>query len=165
MIANPLVQFVLAWVDDDGGEAVHTLARLSVRLNGRPIWPADGEPDVAVEIYVDDLLSHLTEFWKPLMLRQTFPVAGAPNRPSQIRAVAEQRWAELPPAIVEQEEENLTAFEQAHDLSRAFAGVYDLPFFYMFRAADVMVLETPWGEWTAGFAAVAVALAAAEPSI
>jgi hypothetical protein len=157
---NRPVQFILNWVDTEDGEAVQTMARLSVLLDGRPIWPADGDPDVALEIYVDDLLSHLTEFWKPLMLRQTYPVQGAPNRPSRLRAVAEERWTELPPTIVEREEERVTAFEQAHDLSQAFAGMFGLPPLYLFRAADVMLIDTPWGYWRVQFEAAAGALAA-----
>jgi hypothetical protein len=156
-VSDP-IQFVLRWVDTEGGQRVHTVAMFSVLVDGKPAWPALGESEVTLEIYVDDLLSHLAEFWKPLMLRQTYPVGEPPDRPSKLRAVAARRWIELPPEIVEKEDERVNAFEEAHDLSRAFSGLFDLPSLFLFRAADLMLVDTPWRYWEVEFAAVERAL-------
>lgn len=100
---------------------------LSIGIDESVVWPVLGEATTGLEIQVDDLLAHLTEFWKPLMLRQVFPVAVSPNRPSDLRREAENRWLEEPAADAEVEDEAVSNFEEAHDLSKAFAGVYDLP--------------------------------------
>lgn len=159
MSGNPPIRFILRWVDTEDGEPVHTVARFNVLIDGRPIWPVPGEPEAALEIYVDDLLSHLTEFWKPLMLRQTYPVGRALDRPSRLRAVAEERWIELPSEIVEREDERVAAFEDAHDLSRAFSGLFGLPSLFLFRTADRMLIDTPWKCWDVQFVAAERALA------
>ena len=158
MTENLPLQFILRWVDSHCGERVQTVAMLSVLVDGRPVWPALGEPDVALEIFVDDLLSHLTEFWKPLMLRQTYPVGEAPDRPSRLRAVVEERWTKLPPEIVDKEDERVNAFEQAHDLSRAFSGQFGLPSLFLLRAAELMLIDTPWKCWHVSFVAAERAL-------
>ena len=152
------IQFILNWIDNEGDAPVCSIGKLSVSLGGRPVWPAPGEPDVTLEIYADDLLSHLAEFWKPLMLRQTYPLRVVPDRPSKLRALAEQRWAELPAAVVEKEEERVTAFEQAHDLSRSFSGLFGLPPLYLFRTADEMLVDTFWGQWSVPYEAARSAL-------
>lgn len=143
MSEKPPIEFVLRWINSVEGEPVQTVAEFNVLLDGRAVWPVIGEPGLFLEIYVDDLLSYLTEFWKPLMLRQTYPVRDAPDRPSKLRTIAERRWAELPPSTVEREDENVTAFEQAHDLSRAFSGLFGLPSLYFFRAGDLMLVDAP----------------------
>ncbi len=155
--ASPL-QLHLTWTDVEGDVRLQTLAKFRVVVDGRPFWPAAGESDVALEIFVDDLLSHLTEFWKPLLLRQTYPVKTTPDRPSQLRRLAEQRWAELPPAIVDKEDERVSAFEDAHDLSRAFGGLYGVPSIYLFRSADKMLVDTVSGCCAVDFEAAHAAL-------
>lgn len=64
-----------------------TTQRLALFVDGAPIWPVRGL-DTSLEIQIDDLLSHLTEFWKPLMQRQTYPLDLNPVRPSTLLAVA-----------------------------------------------------------------------------
>lgn len=142
MTETPPLQFSLSWVDAEGDVPLRTVAEFSVSVNGRAVWPALGEREVKLQIYVDDLLSHLTEFWKPLLLRQTYPVRNAPDRPSRLRSVAEQRWAELPPAIAEREDERVSAFEEAHDLARAFSGLFGLPPLFLFRSTDKMIIDS-----------------------
>lgn len=146
MTAPPIL-FRLDWCDDVDGQAAVTVARVRLLVAGRAIWPSDNEPDVALEVFADDLLSHLTRFWKPLMLRQTYPLPlkHLPERPSWLRAFAQRQWADLPEDEVEQEDERVTAFEKAHDLSRAFGGFYDLPHLFFMRDRNNMLVETPWG--------------------
>jgi hypothetical protein len=141
VIEVPL-KFLLAWADDD---ARTTTAHLVVRIGQRTIWPVDRAEEVSLEIQVDDLLSHLIEFWKPLNLRQTYPIATQPDRPSLLRAEAEKRWGSEPEETVEREEALVTAFEEAHDLSHSFAGMFDLPPLWLVRQGDRMLVDTRSG--------------------
>jgi len=93
------------------------------------------------------------------MLRQTYPVGETLDRPSRFRTVAEERWTEMPPEIVEREDETINAFEAAHDLSRAFSGLFGLPSLFLFRTAERMLIDTPWKCWDMPFVEVEHALA------
>lgn len=130
-----------------------TTADFTIHIDGRPIWPVDGAP-VALNIQVDDLLSYLTEFWKPLTLRQTYPIAVAPERPSLLRAEAERRWGGQPAEVAEREDERVCAFEEAHDLSRCFAGVYGLPPLWLLRSGEHMIVDWGGGQGTVPFVTV-----------
>jgi len=141
MSAERLI-FKLNWLASVGRNERVTTSDLSILVDGEPIWPAQGEADVSLEIQADDLLAYLTEFWKPLMLRQTYPISVFPERPSLLRAEAEKRWAAEPSRLVEYEDERVTAFEEAHDLSQCFAGLFGLPQLWLLRSSDQLIVET-----------------------
>lgn len=138
-----------------------TTCTLTISIDDVAVWPVRGEDAARFEIQIDDLLAHLTDFWKPLILRQVYPVAVNPIRPSDLRREAERRWAELPPAIVEVEEDAISRFEEAHDLARAFAGLYGLPPFWVLRSGDHFILEASGAMWRLPFAHVCAALTSA----
>jgi len=119
-----------------------TTCTLAIHLDDVALWPVRGEDDARLEIQIDDLLAHLTDFWKPLMLRQVYPIDVRPWRPSDLRREAERRWAELPTATVDAEEDAVSRFEECHDLARAFAGIYGLPPLWILRSGDQFILET-----------------------
>ena len=85
------------------------------------------------------------------MLRQTFPIQIEPQRPSLLRSEAAKRWAEQSTAIIEREEELVAAFEEAHDLSHAFSGFFGLPALWLFRAGEVVLVETAKSTWRIPF--------------
>lgn len=122
-----------------------TTQRLALLVDGAPVWPVRGL-DTSLEIQIDDLLSHLTEFWKPLMLRQTYPLDLNPARPSTLLAVAKDSWAEKPAPDVEWEDEQVDFFRDCHDLSKCFGGYFDLPPLWIFRSGDEMLIDTGEGE-------------------
>lgn len=62
-----------------------TTCTLVIHIDGVAVWPVRCEEDARIEIQIDDLLAHLTEFWKPLMLRQVYPIDVSPLRPSDLR--------------------------------------------------------------------------------
>jgi hypothetical protein len=140
MIAERL-SFALEWIDEVAGEPVRTMARFAVEADGETIWPARGAAPCGLEIYVDDLLSHLTEFWQPLVLRQNYPLPLALDRPSQLRPEAEKAWGGLPEEQVEQQEDKVAAFEQAHNLALSFGGQFDLPRLWLFRQGRHFLIE------------------------
>jgi IrrE N-terminal-like domain len=141
MIAEHL-NFALLWIDEVAGESVKTLAKFSIEAEGEAIWPARGASAIGLEIYVDDLLSHLAEFWQPLMLRQNYPLPLTLDRPSQLRPEAEKAWGALPQEQVELQEDKVTAFEQAHNLALSFGGQFDLPRLWLFRQGRHYLVET-----------------------
>ena len=128
-----------------------TTAALNVLIEGEVVWPAIGEFTVKLEIQIDDLLAHLTEFWKPLLLRQTYPIPVKPEWPSLLRAEATKRWADLPPEVGEREDDLVINFEEAHDLSRCFAGLFGLPPLWLVRSGQRMVCETAERVWQLPF--------------
>lgn len=136
-----------------------TTRALAIYVDGLVVWPVRGEDEARLEIQIDDLLAHLTDFWKPLILRQVYPIEVSPLRPSDLRREAERRWVELPPETVEAEEDAVSRFDEAHDLSRAFAGIYGLAPFWMLRSGEQFVLETADALWRLPFTDVRAALA------
>jgi hypothetical protein len=133
------------WLERIAGVRCSTLAAMSVVVDDRPVWPVPGEAVGALEWYADELLSHLAECWKPLVLRQTYPIPVAPGRPSLLRAEAEKRWAESPSDLVAREEERIAAFEDVHNLVNAFGGVYGLPALWILREGHRMVVDVGVG--------------------
>jgi hypothetical protein len=138
-----------------------TTCTLAIYIDDVAVWPVRSEDDARLEIQIDDLLAHLTDFWKPLMLRQVYPIDVCPLRPSDLRREAERRWAELPSVTVDAEEDVVSRFEEAHDLACAFAGVYGLPPFWTMRAGNQFILETAGALWRLPFEDVRGALTAA----
>ena len=138
-----------------------TTCELAVLIDGGVVWPVFGEDGVRLEIQIDDLLAYLTEFWKPLILGQVYPIDVSPSKPSQLRQDAERRWEALLDETVAAEEEAVSNFEEAHDLAQAFAGIYGLPSFWLFRSGDRFVVETADRLWRLPFAAVRDALSKA----
>lgn len=120
----------------------HRIGRqLSVLVRGAPVWPVEGDTDASIEIEADDLLTYLTEFWKPLLLRQTYPVLGAANSPSDFMRRMDSRWMELPNELAEEEAELVQAFEEAHNVALNFGGQFDLPPLWLMRDRDQMICE------------------------
>ncbi len=120
------MRFEIDWHDTSDGVPCTTLASIALLIDGTPIWPVtDGEVS-DFEWFADELLAHITECWKPLVLRQTYPIMVQPERPSFLMAELTKRWSELPDAAVESERQEITAFEDVHNLANAFGGVSGL---------------------------------------
>ena len=134
--------FVLNWIDVFEGEPVQTMARYSVQVGGMTVWPVWGDPAANLEIYADDLLSHLTEFWQPLLLRQHYPLPVSVDRPSQFRPEIESSWGGLPEAQAIIQADAVAAFEEAHNLALAFGGQFNLPALWLFRQGEYLLLES-----------------------
>lgn len=144
----------------EDGERLLTTCALTVYADDVAIWPVHGDEEAGLEIQIDDLLSHLTEYWKPLVLRQTYPLGLNPARPTDLIHKARLRWAELPEEQAELEDESLEAFADCHDISRCFAGYFDLPALWMIRSGGQMLVETPAAIATPDFDAAIAGLVA-----
>ncbi len=115
---------------------------LSVSACGNTIWPVPNEPEYPLEIQIDDLSSYLVEFWKPLLLRQTYPLGLTPIRPSLLIRDVVKRWDSMRQEEIDDEAGEINAFEEAHDLSRAFGGLFDLPSLWLICEGDRMICDT-----------------------
>jgi hypothetical protein len=136
------IHFKLDWIDRSDDVECTTLASISLLVDGIPIWPVKGEDTDDFEWFADELLAHLTECWKPLNLRQNYPIPVKPDRPSFLLAEAAKRWSELPRATVENEQREVAAFEDVHNLANAFGGITGLLPLWFLRDQNVMIIDT-----------------------
>jgi hypothetical protein len=134
--------FKIEWPDAVDGVEGKTLASIALVVDGTPIWPVKGEAAEAFEWYADELLSHLAECWKPIVLRQNYPIPVQPERPSFLFAEAARRWSELPDGPVESEEQEVAAFEDVHNFASAFGGISGLLPLWFLRDQDKMIVDT-----------------------
>jgi hypothetical protein len=135
--------FEVEWIDSVDGVELKTLAYFKVAIDGLAIWPIRGEESEdfeGLELYADELLAHLTECWKPLILRQNYPIPVLPVRPSYLHAVAAERWANRD-ILKQNEEAQVAAFEDVHNLANAFGGVSGLPPLWFLRDRDSMIVD------------------------
>ncbi len=142
------IDFKLSWLSN---QRRLTTAELQICIDNKTVWPALGEESISIEIQIDDLLSYLTEFWKPLLLRQVYPIAVNPDRPSLLRATSADHWANLPREVAEREIDSVNAFEEAHDVSKCFGGLFGLTPFWMLRSGKQMLCETTDQIWLLPF--------------
>jgi hypothetical protein len=136
------MQFKVSWRDASEGDRCTTLAAIAVHIDDIPVWPVTGDDTDEFEWYADELLSHLTECWKPLILRQNYPIDVQPERPAFLMAEAARRWSALPDSLVQNEEKELFAFEDVHNLANAFGGVTGLLPLWFLRDRDQMIIDT-----------------------
>jgi IrrE N-terminal-like domain len=139
---RPRLHFKIDWLDAVDGVECKTLAFITLILDGTPIWPVKGEETADFDWYADELLAHLTECWKPLILRQDYPIPVRPERPSFLLAEAAKRWSKLPEGNVEIEEREVAAFEDVHNLANAFGGVTGLIPLWFLRDQNAMIVDT-----------------------
>jgi Zn-dependent peptidase ImmA (M78 family) len=136
------ILFKLDWKDTVDGIECKTLASITLIIDDTPIWPIRGEEADDFEWFADELLSHLTECWKPLILRQNYPIPVQPERPSFLIAEASKRWSGLSDATIENEQRAVAAFEDVHNLANAFGGITGLLPLWFMRDQDTMIVDT-----------------------
>jgi hypothetical protein len=136
------MRFELDWRDTSNGVACKTLASIALLIDETPVWPVTGGETSDFDWFADELLAHLTECWKPLILRQTYPISVQPERPTFLMAELASRWSELPEATVENERREIGAFEDVHNLANAFGGVSGLLPLWCLRDQDHMIIDT-----------------------
>ena len=128
-----------------------TTCKMTVGIGDVVIWPVLNSPNVNIEIQIDDILAHLTEFWSALMLQQPYPLGLAPIRPSLLRSEAVKRWEGKSSRVINREEDLISNFEEAHNLSLSFAGLFGLPDLWVLRDGADMILESNNQLWRVPF--------------
>jgi hypothetical protein len=159
------VTFRIDWRDATDGVECKTLAGITLLIDETPAWPVTGEDTDEFEWFADELLSHMAECWKPLVLRQTYPIPVLPERPSYLVAEAGRRWASLPEGLVEAEQNDVAAFEDVHNLANAFGGISGLLPLWFLRDRDQMIIDTQERLWQVPLDAAIKALASAGDQI
>jgi hypothetical protein len=143
MTVDRTLEPVVEWIDKVGSEVATTLARFAINLDDFPIWPVWGDDETDLEIFVDDILASLTDQWGALLLEEVYPQGLSPARPSELMACAEIAAASGPRnALREELMSDVLAFTRAHDLSRWFGGLYDLPALWLMRQGTDVLIET-----------------------
>jgi Zn-dependent peptidase ImmA (M78 family) len=84
-----------------------------------------------------ELLEFLAHAWPYLEWEEGYPRGLQPSRPSMLRAVAEGRWQEQTEERSIQEEIELFAFEENHDLARSLQGAV-APSVWLVREGNLM---------------------------
>ena len=130
---------------------------MKVLLDGDLFWPRF-KSDHRFEMQIDDLLSHLAEFWAVLLVQQSYPLGLNPRRPTLLEQLAEERWTEATEAQIEAEALEVEAFADAHDLSRCFGGSFGLPPFWLMHSRAQMVVDNGEQHLLLPFGAVVEAL-------
>lgn len=160
-VESAKVNFKIDWHDAVDGVECKTLAAITLLIDETPAWPVTGEDTDEFEWFADELLSHITECWKPLVLRQTYPIPVQPERPSYLVPEATRRWASLPESLVEAEQIDVAAFEDTHNLANAFGGISGLLPLWFLRDRDRMIIDTQERLWQVPLDAAIKALSSA----
>jgi hypothetical protein len=145
------IKFKLDWKNVVEGVEFKTLASVALIINDAPAWPTPGDDTSDFDWFADEFLSHWAECWKSIVLRQTYPIAVQPERPSLLRLEAEKRWSALSDAAVEREDLQVTSFERTHNLAAAFGGVTGLLPLWVFRDRGSMIIDTQEKVWEVPF--------------
>ena len=143
LIRNTSFEIRLRWIDKVDGRALNTFAAFSVHLNGSLFWPtlADSPEGLPVEWYADHILSYLVRNWRRLSGERGYPVDITPAVPSEIWNAASERWENMASDRVLLEEDQLMAFDKAHNLANAFGGLFGLDCFWVVRAGDGFIID------------------------
>jgi len=86
-----------------------------------------------------ELLEFLSNAWPYLEFEFGYPFGLNPIWPAWLRSEAEVRWQSMPDELVREEEEELLAYEETHDLSRGVHGLL-LPSVWIVREGDLMTI-------------------------
>jgi Zn-dependent peptidase ImmA (M78 family) len=130
--------FELQWEADEprGSADEASRGRLIARIAGAPVWiDRSHDPARGVRWSMVELLEHLAWTWRYLRYEESDPL-GLADRPDRVRAAAERRWDDIPSSRCNEEQRLLRAFEDSHDLARAFQGMW-LPPLWVLRQGNL----------------------------
>lgn len=88
-----------------------------------------------------ELLEFLSNAWPYLLYESGYPLGLRPIWPAKLRDEAETRWQTAPEEIVADEEEEIFAFEETHDLARCLHGLF-APSVWIVREGGLMTIGT-----------------------
>ncbi|MDI9349060.1 MAG: hypothetical protein QM537_03550 [Candidatus Symbiobacter sp.] len=153
--ARGRIAFKIEWQDNETPETC--LVKFSCFIEDDAIWPIPVKSDqknfdlseVGVEIFASDLLTHLADFWSDIMISQTNPLSRYATRvnqadilrPSQYRSSLSKLKKYLSEKDFDRIDRAYFDFENSHNLSRAFGGIYlDQPL-WILRQGDVFLVD------------------------
>ena len=97
---------------------------------------------VPKELVWIDFLEFVSRVWCYLRWEEGYPLGLQPREPSLLRVEASARWERLSEDRAQEEERQVSAFEERHDLARGLAGD-DLPSVRFIREGKQMWLDSP----------------------
>ena len=129
MVGSPLgLRFQIEWPDHltARSAADATRGKLLAWIGDRLVWgiaSENGSVDALDWTWVE-LVEFLADAWPYLESEHGYPLDLHPSEPKNLRAAAEERWKSLTPDSRQQEEQELFAFEETHDLARGLQGAF-----------------------------------------
>lgn len=135
-----MISFSIVWtnpkdVRDPVGGA---WGRATLSIGGTSVWGTESEP---IEWRWADLVEQLVWNWPWLIWEQAYPIGLNPVSPLDLRNEAERRWVAMPSDKVEEEDDNLRAWERRHWLHEGLGALY-LPPLGVLREGNFMILVT-----------------------
>jgi Zn-dependent peptidase ImmA (M78 family) len=116
---------------------------LDSAIAGTAVWSeGSGESEPSQPWSLIEMLEHLSWAWPYLELEEIDPL-GMGVRPDLSRAEADRRWEDSAKSVRVEEQKQLLAYEECHDLSRAFQGMW-LPSLWVQReGAECWLISPP----------------------
>src|SRR5208282_3093332 len=143
-LGNPLgLQIEIRWSERRSNRSAEkaTYGKLALWIRENLIWGATekhGE-ETLVEWSWVELLEFLSNAWPYLAYESGYPLGLRRTWPARLRDEAEARWQTVPEDIVTEEEEELFAFEETHDLARGVHGLF-VPSVWLVREGGLMTI-------------------------
>ncbi|MBI1779070.1 MAG: ImmA/IrrE family metallo-endopeptidase [Proteobacteria bacterium] len=134
------LSFAIRWRPIDAPGKASNHADIELRIDDTRIWPS-GQVDDSFAWFADELLAHLTEYWKALVLQQTYPGSLQPPYPSALRHEANISSVSASQEIARKLAQEVDDFETAHNLASAFGGISGIPSLWLVREEMAMVVE------------------------
>ncbi|HEV3258797.1 MAG TPA: ImmA/IrrE family metallo-endopeptidase [Gemmataceae bacterium] len=137
-------------IDWSGPIAARTASELTrgkalLWMAGELVWGGpEGTKLSPVELTWIDFLDFLARVWPYLQWEEGYPLGLQPREPSLLRAEAKARWQMQPEDRSCEEERDVSAFEERHNLAQGFQSK-DLPFVRLVREGNQMWLDSQHG--------------------
>lgn len=136
------LRFELEWPENSAARYGPSFGKMSVYLEGFPVWPTQDERSSRDGIHATwiELLEYLNRYWLYLVLEQGYPFNVSPRWPSELDASLIARWENSSAEAQRQEEEQAYAFKLCHNLAQATPGSLR-PDLWIVRDGGVFVVE------------------------
>ena len=120
------LRFTLSWDrgDPQGSADEATWGTIIAAIGDAEVWRSEtGSLLGGVHWALIEMLEHLAWTWRFLVNEEMDPL-GLALQPDQIRSEAVKRWDTLPESQRIGEQRAIKAYEESHDLARAFQGLW-----------------------------------------
>ena len=135
------LRFQIEWPDHltARSAADATRGKLLAWIGDRLVWgiESDNGHAEALDWTWVELVEFLADAWPYLESEHGYPLDLHPSEPKTLRAAAEERWKLLTSDARQQEEQELFAFEETHDLARGLQGAFP-PSIWLVRDGAMM---------------------------
>jgi hypothetical protein len=142
LVGNPgSLGFEVEWDDRRDAKTADEASRgrLLAFLDDTPIWYEETNTGLrGVSWPLIELLEHLSWAWPYLRYEECDPL-GLCAEPGHLRAIAEVHWQEVSRQERSAQQRDLRAFDDCHNLARAFKGLWLPPLWVLRNGNDCLV--------------------------